>query len=79
MPFELQPILRGELLLLRPLRPEDYQELFAVASDPLIWEQHQVKNRYKGEVFKEFFREALESGGALSAIDSNNARVIGSS
>jgi RimJ/RimL family protein N-acetyltransferase len=40
MPFELQPTLKGALLVLRPLRPEDFDALYAVASDPLIWEQH---------------------------------------
>ncbi|HEX8473243.1 MAG TPA: GNAT family N-acetyltransferase [Pyrinomonadaceae bacterium] len=79
MPFELQPILKGRLLELRPLRPDDFHDLYAVAADSLIWEQHPNKDRYKEEVFKEFFREALESGGALIAIDSNDGRVIGSS
>jgi len=79
MPFDLQPILKGELLALRPLRPEDFHELYAVASDPLIWEQHPANDRYKEEVFREFFRKALESGGALIAIDSKDGRVIGSS
>jgi len=79
MPFDLQPILKGELLALRPLRPEDFDELYAVASDPLIWEQHPANDRYKEEVFREFFRKALESGGALIAIDSKDGRVIGSS
>src|SRR5262245_13739814 len=79
LPFDLQPVLKGELLELRPLRPEDFQVLFAVASDPLIWEQHPAKDRYKEEVFKEFFREALESGGAFIAIDSKDGQVIGSS
>jgi len=50
-----------------------------VASDPLIWEQHPKKDRYKEEVFKRFFREALESGGALIVIDSRDGQVIGSS
>src|SRR6266566_748875 len=40
MSFGLQPHLKGELLELRPLAPEDWDDLFAVASDPLIWEQH---------------------------------------
>jgi RimJ/RimL family protein N-acetyltransferase len=75
----LQPVLKGELLWLRPLRPEDWQDLYAVASDPLIWEQHPASDRYQEEVFQGFFREALESGGALIAIDSKNGRVIGSS
>ena len=79
MSFELQPTLKGELLELRPVRPEDFHDLYAVASDPLIWEQHPSNDRYKEAVFKEFFREALESGGAFVAVDSKDGRVIGSS
>jgi N-acetyltransferase len=79
MPFDLQPILKGELLELRPLRAEDYRDLYAVAADPLIWSQHPNRDRYQEEVFQEFFREALESGGALIAIDLKDGRVIGSS
>ncbi len=79
MPFDLQPVLKGELLELRPLRQEDFPELYSVASDPLIWEQHPSNDRYKEEVFREFFREALESGGALVALDSRDGRMIGSS
>jgi hypothetical protein len=70
MSFDFQPTLKGELLELRPLRAEDFDDLYAVASDPLIWEQHPIRDRYKEEVFKSFFREALESGGALIVIDS---------
>ncbi len=79
MSFDLQPVLQGELLALRPLRREDFHDLYTVASDPLIWEQHPVKDRYQEEVFKAFFREALESGGTLIAIDARNDRIIGSS
>ncbi|HSB64604.1 MAG TPA: GNAT family N-acetyltransferase [Thermoanaerobaculia bacterium] len=79
MSFDLQPVLEGELLRLRPLQREDFRDLYAVASDPLIWEQHPNHDRYKEDVFKKFFREALESGGALIAIDSKDGRVIGSS
>lgn len=79
MLFDLQPILKGELLELRPLEPQDFSDLNAVAKDPLIWEQHPASDRYKEEVFKEFFREALESGGAFAAIDSKNGKIIGSS
>jgi N-acetyltransferase len=74
-----QPILKGELLELRPLRPDDFDALYAVASDPLIWEQHPHNTRYQEEVFRKFFRDALASGGALIAIDSKAGRVIGSS
>src|SRR5215471_7523839 len=79
MSFELQPTLKGDILELRPLRPEDFPDLYAVASDPLIWQQHPNSDRYQEEVFREFFREALASGGALIAIDAKTGRVIGSS
>jgi len=79
MPFELQPVLKGELLELRPLRADDFDPLFAVASDPLIWEQHPARDRYREDVFREFFREALQSGGALIALDARDGGVIGSS
>jgi N-acetyltransferase len=79
MSFDLQPTLKGKLLELRPLRPEDFHDLYAVASDPLIWEQHPVQDRYKEEAFKAFFRETLDSGGALIALDAGDGQVIGSS
>ncbi len=79
MPFDLQPTLKGALLELRPVRAEDLDALYAVASDPLIWEQHPSRDRYKEEVFRDFFREALESGGALIATDAASGQVIGSS
>jgi N-acetyltransferase len=79
MAFEKQPSLKGDLLELRPLRAEDYSALYAVASDPLIWEQHPASDRHKEEVFREFFREALESGGALIVLDLKDRRVVGSS
>src|SRR2546430_16403478 len=67
--FDRQPTLAGQLLELRPLRPDDWAALFAVASDPLIWEQHPESDRYKEDVFRQFFADALNSGGALVAID----------
>jgi N-acetyltransferase len=79
MPFDLQPELLGELLCLRPLRSEDFADLYAVASDPLIWAQHPVPDRWQEPVFREFFREAMESGGALIAVDLKDGAVIGSS
>ena len=79
MSFDLQPTLTGKLVKLRPLRVEDFHDLYAVASDPLIWEQHPNSDRYQHEVFQEFFRQALESGGAFVAIDLKDGRIIGSS
>ena len=79
MSFDLQPNLKGKLVELRPLRDDDYPDLYAVASDPLIWEQHPANDRYEEEVFKAFFREAMESRGALIIVDSSDGRIIGSS
>ena len=78
MSFDLQPNLKGELIELRPLRREDWNELFAVASDPLIWEQHPESDRYKKEIFKIFFEGALDSGGAFVVIDTKTRQIIGS-
>ena len=79
MPFDSQPTLNGTLVELRPLRPEDHDDLYAVAADPLIWEQHPVEDRHEEARFGEFFAEALASGGALLATDAETQRVIGSS
>jgi RimJ/RimL family protein N-acetyltransferase len=79
MSFDLQPVLEGELVRLRPLRPDDWEHLYPVAADPLIWEQHPCNDRYQEAVFREYFREALESGGALLILDAKDNRVIGSS
>src|SRR5882724_5888155 len=78
MLFDLQPHLKSELIELRPLRPDDWDELFAVASDPLIWEQHPENDRYKEDVFKIFFEDALRSGGAFVVVDTKSQQVIGS-
>jgi RimJ/RimL family protein N-acetyltransferase len=53
--------------------------LFAVASDPLIWEQHPEPDRYSEPVFRKFFGGGMESGGAFIVLDRRNGRVIGSS
>jgi len=78
MAFDLQPHLKGKLLELRPLATDDWDELFAVASDSLIWEQHPERDRYKEDVFKIFFKDAMESGGAFVIIDRKTQHIIGS-
>ena len=79
MHFDYQPVLKGDLVELRPLRSEDFHDLYAVAADPALWEQHPVPNRHEESSFRAFFDEALESGGTLTAIDTATHRVIGSS
>ncbi|MDI9340094.1 MAG: GNAT family N-acetyltransferase [Sediminibacterium sp.] len=78
MPFLLQPILKNETVTLRPLEANDFELLYRVASDPLVWEQHPNKDRYQREVFHNFFKGALESGGAFCLLDGLTNEIIGS-
>ncbi|KYG61838.1 acetyltransferase [Bdellovibrio bacteriovorus] len=75
--FDFQPTLTGELLKVRPLKSNEFDLLFAVASDPLIWELHPQRERYKKEVFEKFFELAIKSGGAFVIEESGKA--VGSS
>lgn len=77
--MNLAPTLRGPLVALRPLRADDFEALYAVASDPLIWEQHPDKARGTPEGFRRFFDESLASGGALLVTEAATGAVIGSS
>ena len=78
MRFDLQPTLKGKLVELRPLQADDFDTLFEVARDPLIWEQHPANDRYKEEVFRKFFQEGLDSGGCFLVSDATDGKVIGS-
>ncbi len=62
-----------------PLREQDFDALFSVASDPLIWEQHPNSNRYLKEEFLKFFQGAIESKGAFKIIDCKTQEPLGSS
>lgn len=77
--MNLQPTLQNEIIKIIPLKEEDFEKLYAVASDPLVWEQHPNKNRYKREVFEIFFKGAMESGGAFLVLNSETNEVMGSS
>ena len=78
MPFDLQPTLRGDLVELRPLRPDDWDAVFAAGSDRLIWEQHPERDRYKPDIFRRYFDGGLASGGAFVVLDRRTGAVIGS-
>ncbi|MBK7033073.1 MAG: GNAT family N-acetyltransferase [Ignavibacteria bacterium] len=76
--MDLQPDLASERIRLRPLRHDDLEALYAVASDPLIWEQHPNRDRYKRDVFEKFFQGAMDSRGAFAVINAVTQEVIGS-
>ena len=77
-PFDIQPVLEGEKVMLRPLCDEDFEALYAVASDPDIWAMHPYRDRYKLEVFEAFFAEAMASNGAFAIVDKATDAIIGS-
>ncbi len=77
--MDRQPVLEGERLLLRPLRADDWDGLFAVASDPAIWAIHPQHNRWQEPVFRAYFADALQQGGAMVVIDKASGAIIGGS
>lgn len=77
--MNLQPTLENKYVSIRPLKPEDFEILYAAANDPLLWEQHPNKDRYKREVFMNFFKGAIESNGAFLVFNKATGKVIGSS
>jgi len=79
MNFDLQPTLENDLIKVVPLKDSDFEALFTVASDPLIWEQHPNKDRYKREVFENFFQGAMESKGAFIVYEKGTNKIVGSS
>jgi RimJ/RimL family protein N-acetyltransferase len=77
--LNLQPThLKNDLVWLEPLKQEYFEELYLVASDPLIWEQHPNPDRYKLDAFTNYFKGAMESGGAFIIRDASGI-ALGSS
>lgn len=79
MNINLQPTLENNLVILFPLKVEDFEDLYSVASNPQIWEQHPNKERWKRDVFSTFFEGAINSKGAFKIIDKLTGKTIGSS
>jgi N-acetyltransferase len=78
MNFDIQPVLENDKVILYPLQEEDFEALFAVASDSRIWEQHPNKDRWKKDVFRTFFEGAIQSKGAFKIIDKSTHKIAGS-
>ncbi len=79
MSLDLQPLLDGPTLRVRPLRAADWAPLYGVAADPLLWAQHPARDRYREPVFRALFEESLACGNALAVVDRAADKVIGSS
>jgi RimJ/RimL family protein N-acetyltransferase len=79
MLLNLQPThLKNDWVTLLPLQKDDFEKLYQVASDPLIWAQHPSQDRYKKEVFQLFFESAIQSESAFLIFDTQSNELIGS-
>ncbi|WP_294247252.1 GNAT family N-acetyltransferase [uncultured Chryseobacterium sp.] len=78
MKFSVQTLLGNEKYQLIPLQQGDFESLYEVASDPRVWEQHPNKDRYRREVFENFFKGALESRGAFKIVENATGEILGS-
>ena len=73
------PRLRTANFLVRPSVEADREGLYAVARNPLLWDQHNAYDRYQRPVFDELFSTGLAGGGALTFVRTADDRIIGSS
>jgi RimJ/RimL family protein N-acetyltransferase len=78
MEFSIQKILENDEINLIPLVESDFEQLYSVASDPAVWAQHPLKDRWKKEEFLNFFKGAISSNGAYKIIQKNSGQIIGS-
>lgn len=80
MTMNMQPThLQNEWIKLVPVQAGDFDTLFNLASDPLVWEQHPEQDRYKSEVFQRFFDTCIASGSGFVVYDAKTGEPIGSS
>lgn len=80
MTFSIQPThLQNQFVKLVPLQESDFEELYSVANDELLWEQHPNKLRYQKPVFQNFFEGAIQSKGAFFIREASTNEPIGSS
>ncbi len=84
MPMQDSPVLwqperlSNDLVHLRPMLHDDCEELYSIASDPLIWAQHPENDRYLYDVFRPFFLSAFEHHYPFVILDAVSGAIIGS-
>ena len=76
---DFQPTLTGSTVIVRPIKADDWDELYAAGADPGIWEVHPVPDRYTEPKFRQFFDDAVKSKMAFVFVDRASAKLIGSS
>ncbi len=78
MDFDLQTHhLRNDLVILQPLQVTDFERLYTLASDSLVWEQHPNPNRYRQADFETYFQGAMASKGAFLVVHAQTGEALG--
>ncbi|MEZ5742716.1 MAG: GNAT family protein [Sphingomonadaceae bacterium] len=77
--MDRQPTLESERLLVRPLRQDDREALYAFVGDSLLWQQHPVPERAERVHFDDWFDGLLGHGGAMVAIERASGTAIATS
>jgi RimJ/RimL family protein N-acetyltransferase len=76
---DFQPTLIGPNVIIRPITPADWAELFAAGSDPEIWKVHPVRDRHTEPGFRKYFDGAVDSRMGFVFVERSSGRLIGSS
>ena len=79
MIVDFQPILKGDLVTIRPMQKSDWNAMYLAASNPLVWAGHVKQNRYKEAIFRPYFECGMSSGSAVTIIDNQTQKIIGTS
>ncbi len=75
--FNIQPTLENDIVLLLPLHINDFDSLYELGSDPLIWEQHPNQDRWKLEAFTNYFEGAVRSRRAFKIVYKPDGELAG--
>jgi RimJ/RimL family protein N-acetyltransferase len=71
--------LQTEHFSFEPLTANDFDALYAVARDPLLWEQHPEADRWKRSKFQRFFQSGIANDlGCFLIREKQSRRVAGS-
>jgi len=77
--LDFKAVLENDLVHIRPLTAEDFDALFSISSDPLLWEQHPAKERSTPEGFKKWFEDAMATDRAFYVTDKETGKPVGTS
>ena len=79
MNLEFTTPLEDETIKLVQVEKKHFSDLYNVAKDPKLWDQHNAKDRWQKEIFSKFFNKGLDNeNGLLAIIDKKNNEIIGS-